>query len=99
MAFENMITFSKENNFSFPYLHDETQEIAKTYDAVCTPDFFAYNSDLELQYRGRIKQLKDLKPINEGESELFKALILISKTGQGPKDQYPSMGCNIKWVK
>ena len=98
-SFENMITFSKENNFSFPYLHDETQEIAKTYDAVCTPDFFAYNSDLELQYRGRIKQLKDLKPINEGESELFKALILISKTGQGPKDQYPSMGCNIKWVK
>ena len=98
-SFQNMITFSKENNFSFPYLHDVTQEVAKTYDAVCTPDFFAYNSDLELQYRGRIKQLKDLKPINEGESELFKALILISKTGQGPKDQYPSMGCNIKWVK
>ena len=98
-SFANMITFSKENNFSFPYLHDETQKIAKIYDAVCTPDFFAYNSDLELQYRGRIKRLKDLKPINDGESELFKALILISKTGQGPKEQHPSMGCNIKWIK
>ena len=98
-SFENMIIFSKENNFSFPYLHDETQEVAKIYDAVCTPDFFAYNSDLELQYRGRIKQLKDLKPIDEGDSELFKALTLISKTGQGPVKQYPSMGCNIKWIK
>ena len=98
-SFENMITFSKENNFSFPYLHDETQEVAKIYNAVCTPDFFAYNGNLELQYRGRIKQLKDLKPINSGESELFKALKLISKTGQGPLEQHPSMGCNIKWIK
>ena len=98
-SFENMIIFSKENNFSFPYLHDETQEVARTYDAVCTPDFFAYNRNLELQYRGRIKQLKDLKPIDDGESELFKALILISKTGQGPVKQHPSMGCNIKWIK
>jgi peroxiredoxin len=98
-SFENMTIFSKENNFSFPYLHDETQEVAKIYDAVCTPDFFAYNGDLELQYRGRIKQLKDLKPIDEGDSELFKALTLISKTGQGPLKQYPSMGCNIKWIK
>ena len=98
-SFENMIIFSKENNFSFPYLHDETQEVARTYDAVCTPDFFAYNGNLELQYRGRIKQLKDLKPIDDGESELFKALILISKTGQGPVKQHPSMGCNIKWIK
>ena len=98
-SFENMIIFSKENNFSFPYLHDETQEVARTYNAVCTPDFFAYNSNLELQYRGRIKQLKDLKPIDEGDSELFKALTLISKTGQGPVKQHPSMGCNIKWIK
>ena len=98
-SFENMIAFSKENNFSFPYLHDETQEVAKLYDAVCTPDFFAYNGNLELQYRGRIKQLKDLQPIDTGESELFKALKLISKTGKGPKEQHPSMGCNIKWIK
>ena len=98
-SFANMIAFSKENNFSFPYLHDETQEVAKVYDAVCTPDFFAYNGNLELQYRGRIKQLKDLQPIDTGESELFKALKLISKTGEGPKEQHPSMGCNIKWIK
>ena len=98
-SFENMITFSEENNFSFPYLHDETQEVAKLYGAVCTPDFFAYNANLELQYRGRINQLKDLQPINTDESELFKALKLISKTAKGPIEQYPSMGCNIKWVK
>ena len=98
-SFENMIAFSKENNFSFPYLHDETQEVAKIYGAVCTPDFFAYNGNLELQYRGRIKQLKDLQPIDTSESELFKALKLISKIGEGPKEQNPSMGCNIKWIK
>ena len=98
-SFENMIAFSKENNFSFPYLHDEMQDVAKIYDAVCTPDFFAYNGNLELQYRGRIKQLKDLKPIGNGESELYKALKLISETGKGPEEQHPSMGCNIKWIK
>ena len=98
-SFENMITFSKENNFSFPYLYDEKQDVAKSYDAVCTPDFFAYNENLQLQYRGRFKQLKDLKPIDYGESELFKALNLISKTGRGPEKQHPSMGCNIKWIK
>ncbi len=98
-SFLNMVKFSKENNFSFPYLHDEKQDVAKTYDAVCTPDFFAYNGNLELQYRGRIKQLKDLKPIDNSESELFKACNLISRTSRGPEEQYPSMGCNIKWIK
>ena len=98
-SFENMVKFSKENNFSFPYLHDEKQDVANIYGAVCTPDFFAYNSKLELQYRGRIKQLKNLVPIDDGESELFKALMQISKTGEGPKEQRSSMGCNIKWIK
>ena len=98
-SFENMKIFSKKFNFSFPYLIDETQEIAKAYGAVCTPDFFGYNSKLELQYRGRIRELKDLKPINSGESDLSKAMHLIIKTGEGPKDQIPSMGCNIKWTK
>ena len=98
-SFENMKIFSKKFNFSFPYLIDETQEIAKEYGAVCTPDFFGYNSKLELQYRGRIRELKDLKPINSGESDLSKAMRLIIKTGKGPKDQIPSMGCNIKWTK
>ena len=98
-SFDNMIKFSKKHNFNFPYLFDETQEIAKKYDAVCTPDFFGFNKDLELQYRGRIRELKDLKPINNGESELYKAMRKISKDGLGPKDQIPSMGCNIKWFK
>ena len=98
-SFENMKIFSKKFNFSFPYLIDETQEIAKKYGAVCTPDFFGYNSKLELQYRGRIRELKDLKPINSGESDLSRAMRLIIKTGKGPKEQIPSMGCNIKWTK
>ena len=98
-SFENMITFGKKHNFSFPYLIDETQKVAKKYNAVCTPDFFGYNNKLELQYRGRIRELKDLKPVGSDESDLLKAMRLIIKTGKGPKDQVPSMGCNIKWVK
>ena len=96
-SFENMISFSKKYKFNFPYLVDETQKVAKTYDAVCTPDFFGYNANLELQYRGRIRELKDLKPVKSGESDLLKAMKLISKTGKGPENQIPSMGCNIKW--
>ena len=98
-SFENMKVFSKKFNFSFPYLIDESQNTAKEYGAVCTPDFFGYNRNLELQYRGRIRELKDLKPINSNESDLLKAMRLIIKTGKGPEDQIPSMGCNIKWVK
>ena len=97
-SFENMITFSKKHGFTFPYLIDETQEIAKKYGAVCTPDFFAYNNKLELQYRGRIRELKDLKPVSNSESDLLKAMQLIVKTGKGSKNQIPSMGCNIKWI-
>ena len=96
-SFEKMIEFSKKNNFQFPYLIDERQEIAKKYGAVCTPDFFGYNDKLELQYRGRIRELKDLKPISEGKSDLLNAMRMIIKTGKGPKNQIPSMGCNIKW--
>ena len=98
-SFENMISFSKTNNFSFPYLIDETQDIAKKYGAVCTPDFFGYNKNLELQYRGRIRELKDLKPVRKGDSDLKKAMMLVAETGNGPKNQIPSMGCNIKWFK
>ena len=98
-SFENMISFSKLHNFSFPYLIDDTQKVAKDYDAVCTPDFFGYNKNLELQYRGRIRELKDLKPISKGDSDLRAAMILIAKSEKGPKNQIPSMGCNIKWFK
>ena len=98
-SFENMISFSKLHNFSFPYLIDDTQQIAKDYDAVCTPDFFGYNKNLELQYRGRIRELKDLKPVFKGDSDLRTAMKLIAKSEKGPKSQIPSMGCNIKWFK
>ena len=98
-SFENMIKFSNEHKFNFPYLIDKDQEIAKKYNAVCTPDFFGYNSKLELQYRGRIRELRDLKKVSSGESDLKKAMNLISTTGNGPKNQFPSMGCSIKWFE
>ncbi len=96
-SFENMISFSKIHNFSFPYLIDESQKVAKNYDAVCTPDFFGYNNNLELQYRGRIRELKDHKPVTTGDSELRIAMKLVATSGKGPAKQIPSMGCNIKW--
>ena len=96
-SFDNMILFAKKNQFDFPYLVDETQEIARTYDAVCTPDFFGYNKELELQYRGRLRELKNLVPVRDGESDLFKAMKQISETGKGPEQQIPSAGCSIKW--
>ena len=96
-SFDKMKIFAKQNNFVFPYLIDESQEVARNYGAVCTPDFFGYNSKNELQYRGRLTPLKDLKPVINSKNELLEAMIQISKTGYGPKKQYPSMGCNIKW--
>ena len=96
-SFDNMILFAKKNQFDFPYLNDETQEIARTYDAVCTPDFFGYNKDLELQYRGRLRELKNLVPVRDGESDLFIAMKQISQSGKGPENQTPSAGCGIKW--
>ena len=96
-SFDNMIKFAKNNKFNFPYLIDKTQETAKKYDAVCTPDFFGYNKNLELQYRGRIRELKDLKPVRDSESDLLKAMKMVAKTDKGPKEQTPSMGCSIKW--
>ena len=98
-SFDNMISFSRQYKFSFPYLIDKNQHIAKTYGAVCTPDFFGYNKNLELQYRGRIRELKNLKPISSNESELRMAMKIIKKTGKGPAKQTPSMGCSIKWFK
>jgi len=96
-SFENMIKFSISNKFNFPYLIDETQEVARSYDAVCTPDFFGYNKNLELQYRGRLRELKNFIPVKDGDSELLQAMRLIADNGKGPKDQTPSAGCSIKW--
>ena len=98
-SFENMLSFSNLHDFSFPYLIDETQNVAKEFGAVCTPDFFGYNENLELQYRGRIRELKDLKPVRKGESDLRTAMTQVAKSGKGPTNQIPSMGCSIKWFK
>ena len=99
-SFDKMILFAKNNNFGeLHYLIDESQEIAKKFGAVCTPDFFGYNKNLELQYRGRIRELKNLKPVRSGESDLKFAMLMIAKTQKGPLEQIPSMGCNIKWFK
>ena len=97
-SFDNMIKFADNNDFgTINYLFDETQEIAKKYGAVCTPDFFGYNENLELQYRGRFRELKDLKPINNGDSDLKIAMKMVARMQKGPDEQIPSMGCNIKW--
>ena len=99
-SFDKMIEFANNNQFGdLNYLIDETQEIAKRYEAVCTPDFFGYNKNLKLQYRGRIRELKDLKPVRNGDSDLKLAMTMIAKTQRGPIEQIPSMGCNIKWIK
>lgn len=96
-SFENMKVFAEENGFTFPYLYDESQAVAKAYDAVCTPDFFGYNADLGLQYRGRI-DASGMRPADESaKRELREAMLKIAETGKGPVDQIPSMGCNIKW--
>ena len=95
-SFENMKKFSERNNFTFPYLYDETHEIAKAYGAVCTPDFFGYNKDLELQYRGRLDNA-GISGETLKEKELLNAFRQIITKGKGPKEQIPSMGCSIKW--
>ncbi len=95
-SFEKMFEFSKINSFDFPYLYDESQTVAKSFEAVCTPDFFGYNKKNELQYRGRIALMKNLEFVDE-KNDLLEAMIQISQTGKGPNKQYPSSGCSIKW--
>tara|TARA_B110001454_G_scaffold202385_1_gene209453 strand:+ start:55 stop:609 length:555 start_codon:yes stop_codon:yes gene_type:complete len=98
-SFDNMILFAKKYEFDFPYLIDRDQSIAKKYGAVCTPDFFGYNKDLELQYRGRIRELNNLQSVKDSKNELLISMQQIAVTGLGPVNQKPSMGCNIKWFK
>lgn len=98
-SFENMKVLAKELNFGFPYLLDETQEIAKKYGAVCTPDFFGYNSNFELQYRGRLDASRKETASESVKRDLFDAMKQISQTGHGPKEQIASIGCSIKWKK
>ncbi len=94
--FDNMKKFSKLHDFNFPYLIDKTQNTAKAYGAVCTPDFFGYNKSGELNYRGRLSQMKDLKFVND-KNDLLDAMSMISKENKGPEEQFPSFGCSIKW--
>ena len=93
----NMLLISKDYGFPFPYLLDETQAVAKAYGAVCTPDFFGYNSNLELQYRGRLDAAGPKSGDSSQARELFEAMKQIAQTGRGPEGQVPSMGCSIKW--
>ena len=95
-SYENMIVFAKAHDFGFPYLIDETQEVARAYDAVCTPDFFGFNADLELQYRGRLDESKTTL-VPGARRDLYEAMVQVAETGQGPREQIASMGCSIKW--
>ncbi len=95
-SFDNMKKVARDCGYPFPYLFDETQDIAKRYGAVCTPDFFGYNADLKLQYRGRLDESrKDATP--NARRDLYEAMKQIADTGRGPQEQIPSMGCSIKW--
>ncbi len=95
--FARMKDVAAANRFPFPYLYDESQEVARVYGAVCTPDFFGFNGEMELQYRGRLDASgRDPGPVT-ARRELFEAMKGVAATGRGPADQIPSMGCSIKW--
>jgi len=96
-GFANMQVIAQRHDFPFPYLIDTTQDVAKAYGAVCTPDFFGYNKDLQLQYRGRLDASGMQTAPAGARRELFQAMTLIAETGQGPAEQIPGMGCSIKW--
>ena len=96
--FDNMQKVAAQYDYPFPYLFDETQEVAKAYGAVCTPDFFGYNADLKLQYRGRLDESRKETAGPDVRRDLFEAMKQVAQTGHGPKDQIPSMGCSIKWL-
>lgn len=95
-SFDNMAAVAREYGFPFPYLFDETQEVARAYGAVCTPDFFGYNADLELQYRGRL-DASGMRPAPDARRDLYEAMLQVARTGRGPAEQTASQGCSIKW--
>lgn len=96
-SFENMAAIARRMDFPFPYLFDESQAVAKAYGAVCTPDFFGYNADLKLQYRGRLDESRKESAPESARRDLFEAMLQVAKTGRGPAEQFASMGCSIKW--
>jgi peroxiredoxin len=95
-SFDNMKTFAAKHGFTFPYVIDETQQTARAYGAQCTPDFFGFNVHDELQYRGRLDASRMTKIAN-ARRDLYEAMTQVAETGQGPREQFPSMGCSIKW--
>ena len=96
-SFDNMARFADRHAFAFPYLHDPDQSVARAYDAVCTPDFFGFDADLGLQYRGRLDSAGNAPAGADTRRELFEAMRSVAAGGEGPQDQIPSMGCSIKW--
>ena len=98
-GFEHMQAVAKEFDFPFPYVIDPTQQVAKNYGAVCTPDFFGFNDKLELQYRGRFDESRKETAPEGVRRDLFEAMKQVSETGRGPEEQIPSIGCSIKWIE
>lgn len=96
-GFDAMAALARDMAFPFPYLHDENQSVAKAYGAQCTPDFFGFNADGALQYRGRLDASGRQAGATDARRELFEAMKLVAETGHGPTAQTPSMGCSIKW--
>ena len=96
-SFENMKKIADEYGFPFPYLIDESQQVAKAYGAVCTPDFFGYNGAMQLQYRGRLDASRKEAAAADVKRDLFDAMKQVAQTGRGPEQQIPRMGCSIKW--
>ncbi len=96
-SFANMKAMAAREGFPFPYLHDEDQSVARAYDAVCTPDFFGFDANLGLQYRGRLDESRAQRVAGELRRDLFEAMSEVARTGKGPAAQIPSMGCSIKW--
>lgn len=95
-SFDNMKVFARANGFSFPYLHDESQKVARAYAAICTPDFFGFNGKDELQYRGRLDASRT-SPAASARRDLYEAMMDVARAGKGPTEQIASMGCSIKW--
>jgi len=96
-SFDNMREFARRHRFGFPYLYDETQQVARAYGAVCTPDFFGFNRDLQLEYRGRLDASGRQPAAPDARRELLAAMLLVADSGRGPAEQTPSIGCSIKW--
>lgn len=96
-SWDNMVQLARRLDFPFPYVLDESQEIAKAYGAVCTPDFFGFDDKLELQYRGRLDESRKEAAPEGVRRDLFEAMKQVAQTGQGPREQIPSIGCSIKW--